>query len=701
MRPLHLPIRFALPAVLAASGSPCAAALGPPDIAWVGKGDSVSSLSVSPDGQTIVTGNLFGLRLKMWRIDGTYVRTFGDVYTEYWSTAFSPDGRYLVAGRHAAVGGEQATALIYRTSDGALIRGLNAGPEHDFGFVPAVDYSPAGDLVAVCYNEYISGIELYNPLTGALIRSLPEGGYSARFSPDGQTIAGTRQGGPRLWRVSDGAVLHTFPGGGTLFSFSSDGQILAIGQNPFDPTVRLFRTTDGGLVRTIVPATVQYVKSIKFSPVDDLLVIAGYRDAATPVTGHLSDHTIDAYHMDGSLAWSYYHAYGIAFEVGFTPDGRTLMVGGGWDTPPNYVEGGTDAILRLNAATGAEVAHFAGRRGYSNRVAFSPDNRLFASAGGIVMQVWNVADGTVNHTFEHGAGSVEFSRDGTKLVANVGNIGVWSVPGYTLLHVLPGHNNGTTDAVFTPDGSMVASGGFDNRVKLRRIVDGSVVWNQPVNAPPLTLAAAPDGGVIAAGTRGSTVYLWRASDGALLRTIPGVNVVESIAFSPDSSMLAVAENAYFDNLKLYRVSDGALLRAFHGSIGFQKNSVAFTPDGATLVFSAGGQYLQLWRIADGALLREYDEETGTGPYNQLPVAVSPDGRYFGYGREDHMVVMARNPFGRACSADVNGDGSVNLSDFLEYLRLYAAGDPRADTDADGSITVADFLAFISRYAEGC
>jgi WD40 repeat protein len=341
-------------------------------------------------------------------------------------------------------------------------------------------------------------------------------------------------------------------------------------------------------------------------------VIAGYRDSGNPVPP-LSDNAIDAYHLDGTLAWSYFHTNGIAFEVGFTPDGQTLMVGGGWSTSPNYVEGGTDTIQRLDAATGAEVAHFGARRAYSDRVAFSPDNRLFASAG-FVMQVWNVADGTVAHTFEHGAGSVEFSRDGTKLLANVGNIGVWSVPDYTLLHVLPGHNNGTTDAVFTTDATMVASGGFDNRVKLRRL-DGSVVWNNPVNSPPLTLAASPDGQMIAAGTRGSTIYLWRTSDGALLRTIVGVNVVERVAFSPDSTMLAAAENNYFENLKLYRVSDGALLRSFvDPTFGFQKNDVAFTPDGSMLVFSSGGQYIAMRRIADGALLRLYDEETGTGPY---------------------------------------------------------------------------------------
>src|SRR5205085_7339154 len=126
--------------------------------------------------------------------------------------------------------------------------------------------------------------------------------------------------------------------------------------------------------------------------------------------GHLSDIAIDAYRRDGSLAWSYYHAYGIAFQAGFTPDGQTLMVAGGWDTPPNYVEGGSDTILRLNPTDGSEVLHFAGHRGLSNSVSFSPDSQLFASGGNITMQMWNVADGTVAHTFDNGASSVQFSN---------------------------------------------------------------------------------------------------------------------------------------------------------------------------------------------------------------------------------------------------------------------------------------------------
>jgi hypothetical protein len=57
--------------------------------------------------------------------------------------------------------------------------------------------------------------------------------------------------------------------------------------------------------------------------------------------------------------------------------------------------------------------------------------------------------------------------------------------------------------------------------------------------------------------------------------------------------------------------------------------------------------------------------------------------------------------GASCAADLSGDGFLNVRDFLEFLRLWAAGDDRADFDHDASINVADLLAFILAYAEGC
>jgi hypothetical protein len=54
-----------------------------------------------------------------------------------------------------------------------------------------------------------------------------------------------------------------------------------------------------------------------------------------------------------------------------------------------------------------------------------------------------------------------------------------------------------------------------------------------------------------------------------------------------------------------------------------------------------------------------------------------------------------------CPADTNCDGSLNVADFLAFLSLYAAADPRADFNGSGAIDVADFLAFLAAYAAGC
>ena len=55
----------------------------------------------------------------------------------------------------------------------------------------------------------------------------------------------------------------------------------------------------------------------------------------------------------------------------------------------------------------------------------------------------------------------------------------------------------------------------------------------------------------------------------------------------------------------------------------------------------------------------------------------------------------------ACRADMNGDGSLDIFDFLEFQNAFASGDPRADFDGDGQLTIFDFLAFQNAFAQGC
>jgi hypothetical protein len=58
--------------------------------------------------------------------------------------------------------------------------------------------------------------------------------------------------------------------------------------------------------------------------------------------------------------------------------------------------------------------------------------------------------------------------------------------------------------------------------------------------------------------------------------------------------------------------------------------------------------------------------------------------------------------GGACVADFDGDGRVNLFDFLAFQTAFGNEDPRADLAAPfGVFNLFDFLAFQTAYGNGC
>ena len=54
-----------------------------------------------------------------------------------------------------------------------------------------------------------------------------------------------------------------------------------------------------------------------------------------------------------------------------------------------------------------------------------------------------------------------------------------------------------------------------------------------------------------------------------------------------------------------------------------------------------------------------------------------------------------------CAADVNGDGELNILDFVAFQELFVAGDPGADCDANGALNILDFVCFQGVFNAGC
>jgi hypothetical protein len=57
--------------------------------------------------------------------------------------------------------------------------------------------------------------------------------------------------------------------------------------------------------------------------------------------------------------------------------------------------------------------------------------------------------------------------------------------------------------------------------------------------------------------------------------------------------------------------------------------------------------------------------------------------------------------GEGCYADRDGNGALDLFDFLAYVNTFNAGDLAADCTADGALDLFDFLCFVNAFNAGC
>ncbi|MHC4209862.1 MAG: M14 family zinc carboxypeptidase [Planctomycetota bacterium] len=89
--------------------------------------------------------------------------------------------------------------------------------------------------------------------------------------------------------------------------------------------------------------------------------------------------------------------------------------------------------------------------------------------------------------------------------------------------------------------------------------------------------------------------------------------------------------------------------------------------------------------------------TPVEPSEDYAVRVRPiyDGGYYGaWDESDGTFTVAGAP---ACPADVDGDGSVGVTDFLQLLAAWGNTSGPEDINGDGSVDVLDFLALLAAW----
>jgi WD40 repeat protein len=185
----------------------------------------------------------------------------------------------------------------------------------------------------------------------------------------------------------------------------------------------------------------------------------------------------------------------------------------------------------------------------------------------------------------------------------------------------PGHLSQITVLAFSPDGKTLASGAYDQTVRLWEIATGKElqVLKDPTGAMA-RIAFSPDGKLLATASSDFTIRLWEVATGKILSVLKGhSDVVDALAFSPDGQILASGSSD--DTIKLWEISSRKLLTTLTGHT-IRINSLAFSPDGKLLVSGSNDWTVKLWEIPSGKELKTFEGNTS----QVLTVSFSPDGQ---------------------------------------------------------------------------
>jgi WD40 repeat protein len=311
------------------------------------------------------------------------------------------------------------------------------------------------------------------------------------------------------------------------------------------------------------------------------------------------------------------------------------------------------ALLRTLEVSPHLVAILRDHAGIVWSVAFSPDGKTLASAScGRVEQpsgqsrrctqgeirLWDVTTHQLSGQPLGGHSdtirSVAFSPDGT-LLASGGNdqmVILWDVAARRPIASLSGHPAIVWSVAFSPDGKTLASAGCAAAGLTDNCPQGEIrLWDVATHQPIATLhghagniygvAFSPDGKTLASGGADSTVILWDLAARRPVASLAGhTSRVHTVAFSPDGKTLASGGA----DAKIILWDVAARRPVGHPLEGHINTvyGVAFSPDGKTLVSGSADHTLILWDLA-----RQQQIEHLTGhPDPVSGVAFNPDGK---------------------------------------------------------------------------
>jgi WD40 repeat protein len=173
-----------------------------------------------------------------------------------------------------------------------------------------------------------------------------------------------------------------------------------------------------------------------------------------------------------------------------------------------------------------------------------------------------------------------------------------------------GHSKAVEAVVFSPDGQWLASGSFDNTVRIWDVETGRELRSLTGHSGVVrSLACSPDGSMLASGSNDKTLRLWNVASGLEVKRFDaGDSTVEAISFSPDGRTIALAGSSGV--VMLLDPATGQEIGRLAGHTAGVA-AVIFSTDGKLVASGSSDRTVRLWDVARKKLIRTLTGEIGS------------------------------------------------------------------------------------------
>ncbi len=258
----------------------------------------------------------------------------------------------------------------------------------------------------------------------------------------------------------------------------------------------------------------------------------------------------------------------------------------------------------IDGAKRSLAGKLAGLANQVRAIAFSPDGKLLAAAGGNPAQF--------------------------------GEIKIWSVADRKEIHSIRSHRDNIFAIAFSPDATKLATCSYDRLIKLWDAATGQEIATLRDHTDAVFSAAfSPDGKRLASASADRTVKIWDVATGQRIYTLSdALDAVNAVAFHPSGRLLAGAGADRIIRFWELGENEGRQIKSLiaHEDAITQ---IAFSPDGKTLVSTAADRLIKLW---DSSKLEEI-HTTEAQPDWVFALAFSPDGKRLAVGRYDGSTAL--------------------------------------------------------------